>query len=111
MMSMSFECKDCDYKNYSQFYRKYVIEDGEKVYLGHPGDGFATNAIEENPYIHKETHVIEWFEKDSEIPEGYERHYIEMILFGDSDEKKFAHVPFCPKCKKELKLLGFIGCM
>lgn len=110
MMAMSFKC-DCGYKVHSRFYVKYEIRDGKKIYLGHPGDGFAINAIEENPYIHKETHIIKWFEKDSEIPDGYERHFIEMILYGDSDDKKFAHTPFCPNCEKELELDSFIGCM
>ncbi len=99
MISMSFkcDCDDCDYEEYSQFYRKYEIRDGEKVYLGHPGDIFAKNAIEENPYIHKETRVIKWFEKGEKIPREYESHC--------------GQIPYCPNCKKELKLSGFIGCM
>lgn len=109
MMAMGFKC-DCGYKTHSRFYIKYEIRDGEKVYLGHPGDGFAINAIEENPYIHTETNVIKWFEKGSEVPDKYKRHFVEMILYGDEEQKK-SNIPYCPECKKELELDAFIGCM
>jgi hypothetical protein len=107
MMVMGFECKECDYKVSSSLYVGYDIIDGERHYYGHPGDCFAT--YKERPYIHKETHVIKWFTDGDEIPEDYVNHIVEMILYGDK-EQNLAHTPFCPNCKKELKMSSFIGC-
>lgn len=95
MMVIAFKCS-CGHREVCRFYRKYIIEDGKKTYLSHPSDFFYDNAIEENPYIHKETHVIKWFEKGKTIPEEYEVHS--------------GQIPYCPICNKEMKMDDFIGC-
>jgi len=113
MMAMSFECKDCDYKVHSRVYAGYDIVDGKKVYAGHPGDGFCK--FKERPYIHKETHVIKWFEENEKIPEEYIYHCAELVYANlvarDKGEDGDDYIPHCPNCKIELKMSGFIGCM
>jgi len=105
-MSMGFKC-DCGYTAYSTLYRGYSIIDGEKKYFGHPGDCFAD--FKEYPYINEETHVITWATEE-EAPEGCIIHFV-GCLFNENEEIVKRHTPFCPDCKKELKMSGFLGCI